>query len=93
MYMRKPDCNKHMYNYIYPVQVMNFLSMILDPKKHHFTEMQTQILMERFQVSAYPNKEEICQLAMLLNITIKIVENWFSFMRRNEAAKEMLNRS
>ena len=80
-----------MYNYLYPVQVMNFLSIILGQRKHHFTEMQTQTLMERFQVSAYPNKEEICQIAMLLNTTIKIVQNWFSFMRRNQAAKGMLN--
>ena len=49
--------------------------------------------MKRFQKTAYLKKEEICTLAMSFNTTRKTVENWFSYMRRNKAAREMLNQS
>ena len=55
--------------------------------------MQKQILMERFQATEYLNKEEKCKLAMSINTTEKVVDNWFSYMRRKEAARGMFSQS
>ena len=44
--------------------------------------------MKGFHAKAYPEKEELCQLAKSLNTSQKVIENWFATMRvKNEAER------
>ena len=49
--------------------------------------------MEKFQTKMFPNKTAKSQFATSFNTTVKTIENWFAWMRRKKAEKEMSNRS
>ena len=46
--------------------------------------------MKVFLAKAYPEIEELCQLAKSLNTSLKRVEYWFGNMRRKKIAEGML---
>ena len=52
------------------------------------TARQKQILMNTFQAKPYPEIEEKYELAKLLNISKKRVDEWFYNRRRFERNKE-----
>ena len=59
-------------------------SAIFSRKRKHFAENEKEILMKSFQASVcgYAETKEIDQLAEILNVSKKTIQNWFSSQRR-----------
>ena len=55
-----------------------------------WNKCETGQLMELFHAKAYPNREELCQLAKSLDTSLRRVECWFSSMRYKKVAEGML---
>ena len=53
------------------------------------TKSETETLMAMFQHSAYPKKQEICQLAKSLSIGESQINRWFVAMRSKKKAEGM----
>ena len=68
---------------------------IFSMKSKRWTESQAEILMKTFQASAYayPESNELDQLAVSFNVSKKEVENWFTAKRRTLARRGLLPKS
>ena len=59
-------------------------------KRKRWNKCETSELMKLVHAKAFPEREELCQLAKSHNTSLRKVERWFSDMRRKKIAEGML---
>ena len=67
------------------------MSLILGIRRK--ADSQVDMLRKSFNIDPYPGYEEKLQLAKMLNMSQKHIENWFGGMRRTKSIEGVLKRS
>ena len=59
-------------------------------RRKNWNKHEREILMNLFNAKAYPEKEELCQLAKSLNTSYEKISRWFCRRRLEKKAQQML---